>query len=404
MKGIILEPKSPFNLNQRGCQGWGEGVRFSLQNRYPSGVEEKPRRQGPFLLSRSPVVNRRMRSIELQRVQMFNLLESLDFRGKSWKPLRFFLLLTITLWGRSFSGAADLAFETRFPSDFPTLDRFSFKELGGETVAGEDLLGQAVAIVVMLPTCPKCTSKLGDLEETRQVFEEEGITIVAVSTQSDSGSLQRLADSRGYDWMWCSNGSEIRKQLGSSRTFEVFLFDRLGQIAFQFKQTDASWDKHLRLGLGAVCERALDLTEMSHGYAGAQVCGMCHKPEYEQWVATPHAGSYDTLRKTLSHQKLECVGCHVTGEAGKESRPWRLTPKEMQAVGCEECHGPGGPHRTKPHPDASLHSYEESSCVRCHDEANSPNWNYEEYLRQVVHIPAKDILSATGTEPKAAVN
>lgn len=346
---------------------------------------------------------------------MFEIIESLSFKALDYKGLGF-LLFVLALAPSSLTRAADLPFETEFPAGFPTLDQFSFKKLDGETVAGEDLLGQAVAIAVMLPTCPKCTSKLGDLEETRQVFEEEGITVVAVSTQSDPGSLRRLAESRGYDWLWCSNGSEVRKKLGSSRTFEIFLFDRLGQIAFQITQTDSSWDKHLRLSLGAVCERALDLTEMSYGYAGAQVCGICHKPEYEQWAATAHATSYETLRKTLSHQKLECVGCHVTGEAGKEVRPWRLTPKEMQAVGCEECHGPGGPHRKEPHPDAALYGYEESSCVRCHDEANSPNWNYSDYLKQVVHGAAEEVLtatevlsttevhSATETTPKAAVN
>lgn len=303
------------------------------------------------------------------------------------------------LWARD----PNKPFEDAFPVDFPTIDQLSFTDVSNQTIPGEELLGQAVAIVVFLPTCPKCTAHLPKVEEARRLFEEEGVKIVAIPSANAMGAFRDIARTYPYEWLWATNASEIRKSLHSSRTFEVFLFDREGRIRFQFLETDSKWSFHLEVGLGSVCERALDLSTVSRGYTGSMVCGMCHVEEWMQWLTTPHATSMETLRRENSFQRIECIRCHLTGEAGKPTRPWRVAPKDIQEIGCEECHGPGGPHRTVPHPDAALHDTTEASCIRCHDQQNSPNWIYKEYLAKVVHTPAAETEEpAAETEEPAA--
>ena len=288
-------------------------------------------------------------------------------------------------------------YETTFPEGFPTIDQLTFTDLSRKNVSGEEFLGKAVAIVVFLPSCPRCTGKLPKIEEIRKTFEEEGVTVIGMSTNSGTQDVSRFAQSGKYNWFWTTNSTPLRRQLRSSQSFEIFLFDRLGEIRFHIKQSDAKWAFHFELGLGAVTERALDLSGVRNGYVGSQVCGICHAEQYTQWLGTRHADSIETLVKENSKQKRECLSCHVTGEAGKETLPWRITPREMQEVGCEECHGAGGPHRTQPHVYRELHGTDEASCVRCHDQENSPNWNYEEYLKKVVHDAPS--VAETGNAP-----
>ena len=302
-------------------------------------------------------------------------------------PGRFFVRIfsLVLLFPATVLQARDLPVSTQFPEGFPTIDELRFQTTDGKEVAGEDLLGQAVAVVFLKPTCPKCTVKIPGVERSYQTFKEEGFSVVAVSSSGDREPLTSLQRRYGYDWIWTKNSSEIKKQLDNHTPFEILVFDQAGIPRFRIDEHDKKWKVHLELCLGASLERALDLSAFPRGYVGSAVCGICHMEEWNQWNQTPHATSMTSLRKKQNHHKVECVRCHVTGEAGKEVRPWRLTPRELQEVGCEECHGPGGPHRTDPYPGAEIYSTEESSCIRCHDEKNSPDWDYESYLGKVVH-------------------
>ena len=291
----------------------------------------------------------------------------------------------------------EFPFRNKFSEGFPSVEDLSFETAEGDRVSGEEFLGQGVVLVFFTSSCSKCTSKLPLLEEVRQTFEAEGLTVVGLPIEGGGRALPGLKRRFPFDWVWAGNAGELRTRLGSSRIFDLFVFDREGKIAYQFLETDSRWRFHLEIGLGAILERSLDLGTVTNSFVGSMVCGMCHPVEWRQWVETGHAESSDTLRAAGRHQSIECIACHVTGERGRAARPWRLTPKEFQEVGCEECHGPGGPHRTQPFPEADLYGTSEASCVRCHDEKNSPDWNYAEYLKKVVHR-----ADEAETEPKEA--
>jgi outer membrane murein-binding lipoprotein Lpp len=83
------------------------------------------------------------------------------------------------------------------------------------------------------------------------------------------------------------------------------------------------------------------------GYVGVESCSTCHEDARKVWDKTPHARAYATLTAQFKEFNLDCVSCHVTGY----DRPGGSTVthvEELKDVGCENCHGPGSLHASKP--------------------------------------------------------
>ncbi|MCX5894498.1 MAG: multiheme c-type cytochrome [Proteobacteria bacterium] len=113
-------------------------------------------------------------------------------------------------------------------------------------------------------------------------------------------------------------------------------------------------------------------------YAGAEKCGSCHQPQYDNWQNTRHAYAYETLMKNCNNFDIECLPCHTTGF--KEPGGFTVNQGDDSAfvhVQCESCHGPGKKHIGK---GDIVRDAGEGMCRQCHDEKNSPRFNYTEYL------------------------
>jgi hypothetical protein len=113
------------------------------------------------------------------------------------------------------------------------------------------------------------------------------------------------------------------------------------------------------------------------GYASSARCVNCHTNEFARWSFSSHARAWEVLLRAEEQENPECVACHSTGY-GEPGGLGELTPvniRRLKAVQCESCHGPMRGHpddpRVKPLPIT------EARCMVCHDEANSPNFNFE---------------------------
>ena len=126
-------------------------------------------------------------------------------------------------------------------------------------------------------------------------------------------------------------------------------------------------------------------TKTEPGYAASGRCAQCHSAEMAKWSFSNHARAWESL---LSHptkgstSNPECIGCHSTGfgEVGGFGEPSVQNIRKFKAVQCEACHGP-----MKGHPqDKSIESIpiSEATCLGCHDEANSPDFEYTDYLHR----------------------
>lgn len=145
-------------------------------------------------------------------------------------------------------------------------------------------------------------------------------------------------------------------------------------------------------------------------FVGANKCAECHESEARFWQQTKHAGAWQTLVTVRKQFSLDCVRCHVTGwqQPGGVCRIDRTAAGEpglnghgvgRQDVQCEACHGPGSEHVAD---DSGGHIKAEVGqplCVRCHEAANSPHFDYTKYKPFIVG-PGHGEPLARGQEPK----
>lgn len=120
------------------------------------------------------------------------------------------------------------------------------------------------------------------------------------------------------------------------------------------------------------------------GYVGSSTCQECHLETFPVWEASKHSHAYQTLVALGKNHHLDCVGCHVVGwqQSGGVCRIDRTAEREH--VGCESCHGPGSNHAAEPSTENIARRTPAAVCVGCHDRENSPAFEYERYLAQVL--------------------
>lgn len=117
-------------------------------------------------------------------------------------------------------------------------------------------------------------------------------------------------------------------------------------------------------------------------HAGAGACVNCHTKEFARWGFSEHSKAWQSLVRRKATDNPECVGCHTTGygEPGGLGELSLTNIRKFRDVQCEACHGPMGGHPS----DARVASepITEATCTGCHDPANSPDFDFESYLRQ----------------------
>ena len=155
-------------------------------------------------------------------------------------------------------------------------------------------------------------------------------------------------------------------------------------------------------------------------FVGSQACMECHEDEVSIWKDTHHShafASLDPANKGEGHERLnginrtadpECLACHVTGWDPKQYTRFRSgflnaefaqtdAEKRLQSLladnQCENCHGPGSQHIALANSgadnaaDSVRITYEnaKSTCIRCHDGDNSPEFDFEKYWKDIEH-------------------
>ncbi len=131
-------------------------------------------------------------------------------------------------------------------------------------------------------------------------------------------------------------------------------------------------------------------------FLGAESCRSCHPNTFAKWSVTKHAQAYESLVKDPKPNTMydaECVTCHTTGFEYNSGWKGPETTAFLKGNQCENCHGPGSRHVAEPDAAnfrAALHLTAEAAeknglCMRCHDEDNSPHFDFAKYYGQIVH-------------------
>lgn len=125
-------------------------------------------------------------------------------------------------------------------------------------------------------------------------------------------------------------------------------------------------------------------------YQGNNVCASCHTEEYGSWRLTHHSVAWRTLVQSERTADAECTGCHVTG-AGAPTGWSGASDSMLVDVGCEACHGPGGPHD-----GARLDARE--ACAACHDADHSIAFTLDKGLPLIDHYRVSGMSEPEYTE------
>jgi len=131
-------------------------------------------------------------------------------------------------------------------------------------------------------------------------------------------------------------------------------------------------------------------------YLGTTYCGTCHGQEHQSWQLTHHAVAWRTLQRKDSTTDPACVGCHVTGH----EQPGGWNPDDVDSVlvdvGCEACHGPGGPHDGQ-RVEAS------TTCEGCHDDKHSIAFELATAVPLIDHFAAVGMSDEQRKERRMAL-
>jgi hypothetical protein len=105
-------------------------------------------------------------------------------------------------------------------------------------------------------------------------------------------------------------------------------------------------------------------------------CAECHPAKAESWMATGHAGAWETLQAS-GHAQGFCEGCHTVSELGSVVDTVAGYNSEetarLQDVQCESCHGLGGQHWAgTDRVLAPLAVNTETGCGECHQGTHHP--------------------------------
>ncbi|MCK4409916.1 MAG: hypothetical protein KAW67_07510, partial [Candidatus Eisenbacteria sp.] len=110
-------------------------------------------------------------------------------------------------------------------------------------------------------------------------------------------------------------------------------------------------------------------------------CERCHRPQMDQWAETAHATALETLERERQSTNPECLRCHTTCYLDIPLDGSVRVQDNRKNVQCEVCHGKATDHAR----DGSYGKVTVATCLRCHDEEYSPDFDYAAYLPQIIH-------------------
>ncbi len=117
-------------------------------------------------------------------------------------------------------------------------------------------------------------------------------------------------------------------------------------------------------------------------YLGEKNCRRCHEAEYQMYSSQDHARAFATLTKNQRDASPECLPCHVVGYGQAGGFASKQTTPDLVNVQCENCHGMGTKH---PEKGAASAVVGPDVCLTCHTHEQSPNFDYDEALKHIVH-------------------
>jgi len=116
-------------------------------------------------------------------------------------------------------------------------------------------------------------------------------------------------------------------------------------------------------------------------FIGDRSCKSCHEDVWQAYAKSGHMQAYNSLRVQGQHFEPDCLVCHTTGFQYENGYADDAPYNRLINVQCEACHGYGTQHAR----DGKWAAQAKDSCVICHDQENSPEFDYASYWDRIKH-------------------
>ncbi len=282
----------------------------------------------------------------------------------------------------------------------PVAPSFTAERLGGGRLASQELAGRPAVLIFFLHTCPHCHHALEAMKKDLAAIPEgQRPRLVGISLTDRAAEVRAELAERGLDFFEVvfDPDHSMRNAFGATGgTPDIFLIDAEGRITARVQGWRDERDPPLmRMRLAHLAGVPVPMLLHQSAYSGNEFCGVCHETQHDTYELTAHSFAYDTLVKHGAERDAECVSCHVVGfgEPGGFEIGARAT--HLEDVGCESCHGRGGPHLS---PTFTAEGYE-AVCITCHDPKHSLGFEYATFHPKISHAANAHLLGL-GLEEK----
>lgn len=278
------------------------------------------------------------------------------------------------------------------PADWlpPVLD-VSLLGIDGSAADLDELVDRVTVLFYFSATCPHCIHVAPEINELHALLGDRVTFIGVGSGNSSLGQLRTFGEEQQVPFPIYK---DFTRRFGSANqatsTPQVFVVRPRPEGGFEKL---AEW-RPFASGFRLLAELRLRrvLGEDPWGafqagrYEGSRACGACHITEFGSWGLTHHSIAYWTLYDDGKTGDAECVSCHVVG-LGKPSAFVLGDHASPHAdVGCEACHGAGGPHAPGGREvDAT------KACTGCHTPEHSLLFDLQRALPLIDHWVAARI-------------
>jgi peroxiredoxin len=286
---------------------------------------------------------------------------------------------------------------------FPKAPELGVVEMStGDVLETEDLAGHAAIVIFFLHTCPHCHHALASIKTTLEsIPSEQRPRLVAISLQNAPGAIREAMKELGLDYFdpYLDPGKKATERWGVTGGVPVVtILDKQGRI----RHRSVGWNDNrdpgiVKMKAAMAAEARVPMLLDPKGYSGNDVCGVCHEQEYATWQYTAHSTAFDTLVAHTANRRTDCIGCHVVGFDEPGGYDFRAQPQYLENVGCESCHGRGGPHLSPtfvPKKASGDHDYEQV-CATCHNPKHSLGFEFANFHPRISH---KEIAGLTDAE------
>ncbi|MGH0034262.1 MAG: multiheme c-type cytochrome [Myxococcota bacterium] len=247
--------------------------------------------------------------------------------------------------------------------------------------------GKPLVLVFFLHTCPHCHHALrffkGELAKLPEAVRPQ---LIGISVQDRPSAVRAMLRDEELDYfpVVTDPDSSIRTDYGVfGGVPDIMLVDANRRIAHRIKGWDEKRDPAIaRMYLAKIAGQPIPMILNPKGYTGSQVCGICHDQAHATWEYTNHAGAFDTLVTHGETDDPECVSCHVVGFGQPGGYDLASAPAHLEGVGCESCHGRGGPHLS---PDFVKDGDYEPICQTCHNPEHSLGFDFATFSPKISH-------------------